>query len=156
MGMGAGGDDGYRRSGGPMMSEINVTPLVDVMLVLLVIFMVTAPLMTQGIEMNLPKVKAENLQQQDKPLILEIDAGNGISINQNRFTVEELTPKLPAIFENRRDKQLFIRADGKVSWDYLAQVMAAARAAGVEKVGMVTEPGRPGGGQPPSERNPGK
>jgi len=156
MGMGAGlGDGGGGRRGGTVLSEINVTPFVDVMLVLLVIFMVTAPLMTQGIEMNLPKVKADNLTQQEKPLILEIDASRVISINQNQFRLEDLAPKLPAIFEHRKDRQLFIRADGSVSWEYLAQVMAAARAAGVEKVGMVTEPGRGPAPAPAEDRKKG-
>lgn len=147
MSSGFGEGDGLRR-GGTMLSEINVTPFVDVMLVLLVIFMVTAPLMTQGIEMNLPKVKSDNLEHQEKPLILNIDAGQVIQVNDNRFTLDELGPKLPAIVQNRKDRQVFIRADGTVSWEYLAKVMAAARAAGIEKVGMVTEPG---GAAPPAQ-----
>ena len=153
---GQGWEPGDRRVSGTLMSEINVTPLVDVMLVLLVIFMVTAPLMTQGIEMNLPKVKAENLSQQERPLILNIDASDGIRINDNSFSLEDLGTRLPAIMANRRDRQLFIRADGQVSWNYLAQVMSAARAAGVDKVGMVTEPQRGGAPTPDDEPRKGR
>ena len=135
---GGGGD--RRRSSGTVLSEINVTPFVDVMLVLLIIFMVTAPLMTQGIELDLPRVRGETLIEDDEyPLVLEIDAEGRLYLNEHEFTLSEIEAKLPAIYAQRSKKELFIRADGAVTWDYLAQVMAAARLAGIPKVGMVTE-----------------
>jgi len=135
---GGGGDRGH--SSGTVLSEINVTPFVDVMLVLLIIFMVTAPLMTQGLELDLPRVRGETLIEDDEhPLVMEIDAEGGLYLNEHEFTLEDLEVKLPAIYANRTKKELFIRADGSVTWDYLAQVMAAARLAGIPKVGMVTE-----------------
>ena len=122
------------------MSEINVTPLVDVMLVLLIIFMVTAPMLTQGLELDLPRVRGETLiEDDDHPLVMEIDADGNLYLNEHQFTLDEVEIKLPAIMAERTKKELFIRADGAVTWEYLAQVMAAARLAGIPKVGMVTE-----------------
>ena len=127
-------------STGSVLSEINVTPFVDVMLVLLIIFMVTAPMLSQGLEMDLPRVKGETLIEDDQhPLVMEIDAEGRLYLNQHEFSLEEMEIKLPAIYHERSKKELFIRADGAVTWDYLAQVMAAARLAGIAKVGMVTE-----------------
>ena len=136
-----GGDEsGYSGSGGTVLSEINVTPFVDVMLVLLIIFMVTAPMLTQGLELDLPRVRGEALIEDDEhPLVLEIDAQGNLYLNEHQFTLDEIDIKLPAIMAERTQKELFIRADGSVTWDYLAQVMAAARLAGVPKIGMVTE-----------------
>ncbi len=134
-----GGDERGRRSG-TVLSEINVTPFVDVMLVLLIIFMVTAPLMTKGLELDLPRVRGETLIEDDEhPLVMEIDAEGRLYLNEHEFSLEQMQVKLPAIYEGRTQKELFIRADGAVTWEYLAQVMAAARLAGIAKVGMVTE-----------------
>ena len=125
---------------GTVLSEINVTPFVDVMLVLLIIFMVTATMLTQGMELDLPRVRGETLVEADKhPLVMEIAADGRLFLNQHEFAMEEMEVKLPAIYAERENKELFIRADGTITWDYLAQVMAAARKAGITKVGMVTE-----------------
>jgi biopolymer transport protein TolR len=135
-----GGDGGRSQSSGTVLSEINVTPFVDVMLVLLIIFMVTAPMLTQGMELDLPRVRGETLIEDDQhPLVMEIDAEGRLYLNQHEFTLAEMELKLPAIYAQRSRKELFIRADGAVTWDYLAQVMAAARLAGIAQVGMVTE-----------------
>ncbi len=135
-----GGDGGRTPSTGSVLSEINVTPFVDVMLVLLIIFMVTAPMLTQGMELDLPRVRGETLIEDDAhPLVMEIDAEGRLYLNQKEFSLEEMDLKLPAIYGERSNKELFIRADGAVTWDYLAQVMAAARLAGIAQVGMVTE-----------------
>ena len=133
-----GGDRGPAT--GTVLSEINVTPFVDVMLVLLIIFMVTAPLLTQGMELDLPRVRGETLVEADQhPLVMEIAADGRLFLNQHEFALEQMEVKLPAIYAERENKELFIRADGAITWDYLAQVMAAARKAGIAKVGMVTE-----------------
>ncbi len=127
-------------AGGTVLSEINVTPFVDVMLVLLIIFMVTAPMLTQGVELDLPRVRGEVLLEDDEhPLVMEIDAEGRLYLNQHEFALEEMDVRLPAIYATRTSKELFIRADGAVTWNYLAQVMAAARKAGIAQVGMVTE-----------------
>ena len=135
------GESGGRGpAGGSVLSEINVTPFVDVMLVLLIIFMVAAPMMTQGMELDLPRVRGETLIEDDQhPMVMEIDSEGRLYLNQHEFTLEEMEIKLPAIYGERNNKELFIRADGSVTWDYLAQVMAAARLAGIAQVGMVTE-----------------
>jgi len=136
----SGGDGGRGPTTGSVLSEINVTPFVDVMLVLLIIFMVTAPLLTQGMELDLPRVKGETLIEDDQhPLVMEIDAEGRLYLNQHEFSLAEMEVKLPAIYGERSKKELFIRADGAVTWNYLAQVMAAARLAGIAQVGMVTE-----------------
>ncbi|MCO4772229.1 MAG: protein TolR [Deltaproteobacteria bacterium] len=123
------------------MSEINVTPFVDVMLVLLVIFMVTAPLMTQGMQVNLPQVTSSNLEQQDQqPVVLTVSAEGMCSVLESEFACADLAAKLPAIYENRTDKSLFIRGDVDTPYGKLMEVLAAGKEAGVISVGLVTEP----------------
>lgn len=146
MGMSAGGGGDWRDDGGvsvgTMMSEINVTPFVDVMLVLLVIFMVTAPLMTQGLQVNLPRVSAGNLEQQDEqPVVLTVAADGTCAVLEAEFPCEELAAKLPAIYENRTDKSLFIRGDVDTPYGMVMKVLDAGKTAGVISVGLVTEPG---------------
>jgi len=124
-----------------VLSEINVTPFVDVMLVLLVIFMITAPLLTQGVEVNLPRVSAANLEQMDEqPVVLTVDADGGCFILESQFPCAELADKLPAIYANRTDQSLYIRGDVDTPYGHLMQVLAAGRAAGIISVGLVTEP----------------
>jgi biopolymer transport protein TolR len=126
---------------GTMLSEINVTPFVDVMLVLLVIFMVTAPLLTQGVEVNLPRVDAQNLEQLDEePVILTVNSKGQCFVLKTEFPCAELETKLPAIYENRSDRSLFVRGDVDTSYGALMQVLAAGRKAGIISVGLVTEP----------------
>ena len=127
------GGDGY-------MSEINVTPFVDVMLVLLIIFMVTAPMMMQGLDVDLPQVSAKPLDTKEEHLIITIDKANQIFINDFQTTIDSLQTKLLKILEGRTDPEVFIKADKEIVYGTVVQVMAAIRGAGVEKVGMVTTP----------------
>ena len=122
-----------------LLSEINVTPFVDVMLVLLVIFMVTAPMMQAGFEVDLPKVKASTMQTTEQPLIVSIAKDKMIKIHTFEVTLERLAPKLKLIYENRRDKEIYLKADKSVPYGYVMAVMAEVKDAGFEKIGMITD-----------------
>ena len=122
------------------MAEINVTPFVDVMLVLLVIFMVTAPMMQSGVEVDLPETKTQPMRMRDEPLILSVKKDGSTFVGRTEVPLEELAVKLGAIFEGRDTKELFLRADKDAAYGKVAQAMAAAREAGASKLGMVTEP----------------
>jgi biopolymer transport protein TolR len=123
-----------------LMSDINVTPLVDVMLVLLIIFMVTAPMMMQGVDVSLPEATAEPLDSEKEHLIITIDTKNQIFINDFQVTVDGLAEKLKKILEGRSDREVFLKADKDISYGTVVQVMAEIKGAGVEKLGMVTVP----------------
>ncbi len=125
------------------MSQINVTPLVDVMLVLLIIFMVTAPIIQQGVQVTLPKAKASALPGKEEQFIVSITRNNEIYLNDRLLSSAELTRKLASIAVERPDREVFIRADEQVPYGELIRTMAAIKAAGIENVGMVTE--MPGG-----------
>jgi biopolymer transport protein TolR len=129
-------DPGQR---GQMVSQINVTPLVDVMLVLLVIFMVTAPIIQQGVAITLPKVKAEALPGKEEQFVVSITRGSEIYLNDTKMSPADLTDKLRAISQERPDRQVFIRADDQVPYGEVIRTMAAIKSAGIENVGMVTE-----------------
>ncbi len=122
------------------MSQINVTPLVDVMLVLLVIFMVTAPMMQQGVQVNLPKTQAKSLPSQEETVIVSIDKGNRVFINKDEITPGDLQNKLSGIFANRAKKEVFLKADRDVPYGDVVKIMAEIKGAGIERLGMVTEP----------------
>ena len=122
------------------MSTINVTPFVDVMLVLLIIFMVAAPMMTEGIDVELPEVEATGLNVPEEPLIVAVDAKGGFFINNNRIEISELEKKLRAIFKSRKDKVVVLKADKKVAYGSVALAMGEIRAAGVTNIAMMTEP----------------
>jgi biopolymer transport protein TolR len=122
------------------MSEINVTPLVDVMLVLLIIFMVTAPMMMQGVEINLPKTTTRDIKTQEEPLILTVNKEKEIFIENHRIKLEGLETKIQKIFQNRRDKEILLRADKEVPYGFVIEVIAKVKQAGIDKLGMVTEP----------------
>jgi len=122
------------------VSEINVTPLVDVILVLLIIFMVTAPMLQMGIDVNLPRVKAKTVDVGEEKLILTINNKQDIFINRYKTSIDDLKIKLENIFTNRIDRELFMRADEKVPYGFVVQVMSEVRKAGVDKLGMITEP----------------
>jgi len=122
------------------MSEINVTPFVDVMLVLLIIFMVTAPMMMQGVEVNLPKVTTKNIKTSDEPLILTITKKRMLYIENRTIDLDGLETKLKAIFKYRKNKEILLRADKDVPYGFVIQVMAKVKRAGINKLGMVTEP----------------
>jgi len=125
-----------------MMSEINVTPFVDVMLVLLIIFMVTAPMMTTGMTVELPHAQAPALSQSsDDQMVLSVTVEGRYYINEHEFTIEELGPKLEAIARNNPDQDVFLKADGQVPYEKVAQLLALATNAGIARMGMVTQPG---------------
>ncbi len=124
---------------GALVSQINVTPLVDVMLVLLIIFMVTAPIILQGVEVNLPRVKAAALPGEEQQFVVSITRGSELYLNDTKLSPELLTEKLKAIAVERPDREVFIRADQEVPYGDVIRTMAAIKAAGIENVGMVTE-----------------
>lgn len=122
-----------------VLSQINVTPLVDVVLVLLIIFMVTAPMFQEGIDVNLPKVKASGITAGDEPLVITIDKGGNVYISNTRIAISELKAKLASI-QRRKEKVVLIRADQDVPYGLVIKAMAEIREGGVERVGMITEP----------------
>jgi len=123
-----------------LMSDINVTPFVDVMLVLLIIFMVTAPMMMQGVDVVLPETNSEQLIPQKEHLIITINKQNQIYINDYQVELDFLKEKLSKIFESREDREVFLRADKDISYGVVVRVMSEIKGAGVEKLGMITEP----------------
>jgi len=123
-----------------MLSEINVTPFVDVMLVLLVIFMVTAPMMQSGFDVDLPQVKAKTIQTNEKPLIVTISKDKKIEILDYEFTLDRLKSKLEFISQGRADKEIYLKADKTVPYGFVMEVMAEIKDAGYEKLGMITMP----------------
>lgn len=145
----SGGGRGGRRSrrgGGhsAAMSEINVTPFVDVMLVLLIIFMVAAPMMTVGVPVELPETAATALPHEDEePLSITITADGRVLLMSNEENQDELVTKLQAIAAERTDDKVFLRADGAVPYAQVAQVMGALNAGGFRNIGLVTEQGGP-------------
>ncbi|KPK27594.1 MAG: protein TolR [Nitrospira bacterium SG8_3] len=122
------------------MSDINVTPLVDVMLVLLIIFMVTAPMMMQGVEVNLPQTTAKSIKTREDPLILTINKKREIFLEDRQIGLNELENKMKSIFKYRRSKELLLRADKEVPYGFVIKVIAGVKEAGIDKLGMVTEP----------------
>ncbi len=121
------------------LSEINVTPFVDVMLVLLIIFMVTAPLMQQGVDVNLPETTTQPLRVKDDPLILSVQKDGRYFLGRKEVVLSELVARLEAIFEARGSKEVFLRADREASYGVVVKAMAAAREAGSTRLGVVTE-----------------
>ncbi len=134
------GMSGPSREGG-LMAEINVTPFVDVMLVLLIIFMVTAPLMTTGVALDLPRAEAPPLGAEEEQIVLSITGEEKYYLGKNEFPIEEIKIKLKAIAEANPDQQVFVRADGQLAYEKVLQLLAVAQNAGVAKVGLVTQPG---------------
>ena len=123
-----------------MMSDINVTPFVDVMLVLLIIFMVTAPMMMEGVNVSLPEATSKPLVSDKNPLIVNIDSENRIFINDFKVTVDGLGEKLNKILAGRKDREVYLKADKDISYGMVVRVMSEIKGAGVEKLGMVTIP----------------
>ena len=124
---------------GQFASQINVTPLVDVMLVLLVIFMVTAPMIQQGVQVSVPRVKASALPGKEEQFVVSITRNQEIYLNDTKLGLDQLTEKLQAIAVARPDREVFVRADEEVPYGTVTKTMAAIKAAGIENVGMVTE-----------------
>lgn len=123
-----------------LISDINVTPFVDVMLVLLVIFMVTAPMMMQGVDVSLPETTSQPLAAKKENLVISINNQNQVFINNHQVTIDFLQEKLKKILEGRDNREVYLRADREISYGFVVRVMAEIKAAGVEKLGMVTEP----------------
>ena len=138
-GSSAGG--GRRRARKPVMAEINVTPMVDVMLVLLIIFMVSAPLLTVGVPLDLPQTQAKSLDQDKNPLTPSVNIKGQVYLNDTEVALDELVPKLKAITETRggMDERIFVRGDKKVDYGTVMKVMGRLSAAGFRRVALVTE-----------------
>ena len=122
------------------LSQINVTPLVDVMLVLLVIFMVTAPILQQGVSVNLPQVRTGSLSGESVQLVVTVAVDGSVYLNDVSMPTAELPDKLKAVLREQPDRQVYLRADTNVPYGRVMSVMASIREAGVERLGMVTAP----------------
>jgi biopolymer transport protein TolR len=122
------------------MSQINVTPLVDVMLVLLVIFMVTAPMMQQGVQVNLPKAETKALPAPEESVVVSVERSGRIFINATEIPAGDLRTKLKDMFAARSKKEVFLKADRDVTYGEVVKTMAEIKGAGIERLGMVTEP----------------
>ncbi len=123
-----------------LASEINVTPLVDVMLVLLIIFMVAAPMLVQGIDVNLPQATAKALDSRHERLVVTLTADEKIFLDNVEVNESNLSHKIKAVLANRADQQVYLRADGRVPYGFVVRIMSALKQAGVDRLGMVTEP----------------
>ncbi len=133
-----------RRRRNQQMSEINVTPFVDVMMVLLIIFMVAAPLVTVGVPVELPKTAATSLPaEQEEPLAVTLTAEGLVQIQTTEVTDEEIVPRLRAILSERASDRVFLRADGSIPYARVVTVMGALNAAGITNIGLVTDTGGP-------------
>ena len=122
------------------MGEINVTPLVDVMLVLLIIFMVTAPMLTQGVNVDLPDAKSPPMQQNVEPLVVTVRADGSIFLQKYDVQLDQLAPRITAMLQEKPGLPVFIRGDAKTPYENIAQVMSLLESSGIKKVGLVTEP----------------
>ena len=128
------------RSSKEPMSEINVTPFVDVMLVLLVIFMVTAPLLTVGVQVDLPESSADSLSEDQEPLTLSINSKGEVFIQEYQVEFEKIVPKILAISNNRTDTRIYVRADRTINYGRVLEVMGRLSGAGFSKVALISEP----------------
>jgi biopolymer transport protein TolR len=138
MGMsGGGGGSGRSRMA---LSEINITPMVDVMLVLLIIFMVTTPMMQQGIDIDLPETASSGVPTTDEPFILEIRKNKRLYVGDKNIPIADLRTRLKAIFATRKNRQIYLQADKSVDYGLVAETMAEVRAAGIDSIGLVTIP----------------
>jgi biopolymer transport protein TolR len=121
------------------LSEINVTPFVDVMLVLLVIFMVTAPLLQYGVEVDLPEPSRKALEIPKEQVVLSIQKDRTIHVDRYKVSLKDLGPKLKAIYQGRKDKEIFLNADKEVPYGFVVNVMSVIREAGIDRMGLITE-----------------
>ena len=148
----AGGRGRRRRRGGRgrrgALSEINVTPLVDVMLVLLIVFMISAPLLTVGVPVELPKTEAGSLQDQTEPLTVSIRANGQIFLKEDEVPFTGLAPRLHEMAGPDTAKPIYVRADGKAPYAIVAQVMAALQTSGFHSLNLITDTGGPSSGRP--------
>jgi biopolymer transport protein TolR len=131
---------GAKGGGRTTLSEINVTPMVDVMLVLLIIFMVTAPLIQQGVKVNLPEVKAQPVEATEKKLVLSVDINQRVFIGETEIKLDDVEDKLKTNAKAQADKEVYLHADTRLPYGVVVEVMAAAQRAGITNVGMITDP----------------
>lgn len=136
------------------MSEINVTPMVDVMLVLLVIFMVTAPLLTVGVTVDLPKTQASEIKGEDEPLAVTVDGRGRVFLQDTEVEMDALVPRLKAIAGSKSDLRIFVRGDKAIHYGRIMEVMSAIHAGGFRKVALLTQPldAEPAGGDEPAKK----
>jgi len=132
--------DQFNDDSSQTFSEINVTPLVDVMLVLLIVFMVTAPLIQHGVNIELPKASTKEMKTNETSLILVITKDKELFINKHKFNMENLSEKIKVIYENKNSKDIFIKADSNVNYGFVINVMAELKNAGLNQIGLVTLP----------------
>jgi len=145
--LGASSAGRHRRRRRPVMSDINVTPFVDVMLVLLIVFMVSAPLLTVGVPLDLPQSQAKSLDQDREPLTISVNVQGQVFLQNSQIGLDELVPKLKAVTEARGglDSRIYVRGDKKVDYGTMMRVMGRLSAAGYHKVSLVTEVEQGGG-----------
>lgn len=134
-----GNGGGQRRGAYRPMSEINVTPFVDVMLVLLIVFMVTAPLLTVGVPVDLPKTSAKSIGESEEPLVISVTADGAIFIQETAVELENLVPRLQAITENKADTRIYVRGDKGVNYGRIMEVMGNVNIAGFSRVALIAE-----------------
>ena len=135
-----------RRSRRAALAEINVTPLVDVMLVLLIIFMISAPLLTAGVPVQLPKTEAGALNNQTEPLTVTVRADGSIFVQGDEIPFDNLAPKMRALAQAGYDKPIYVRADGRAPYEVVARVMASLSTSGFTQIGLITDTGGPSSG----------
>jgi biopolymer transport protein TolR len=133
------GGGSRRRGSYKLLSEINVTPFVDVMLVLLIVFMVTAPLLTVGVPVNLPKTKAKSIAESEEPLVITVNAEGAVFIQDTEVAIENLVPRLKAITENKADTRIYLRGDKDINYGRVMEVMGTVNIAGFTRVALITE-----------------
>ncbi len=126
-------------SKGPL-SEINVVPLVDVMLVLLIIFMITAPMMQHGMNIDIPKVTTKPMPTKDEPQVLNVTKEQQLILNEKKLEEKDLKPAIELLFANKKDKEIYLRADKSVPYGFVVRCMGLIREAGIEKINIVTKP----------------
>ncbi|MCR5878491.1 biopolymer transporter ExbD [Phenylobacterium sp. J367] len=142
----------YGRGRRGALSEINVTPLVDVMLVLLIIFMISAPLLTAGVPVELPKTEAGAMQDRPDPITVSVQASGALFIGEDPVAFAQLSPRLKAMAgDDTTTKPIYVRADGKASYETVAQVMASLSTSGFTSINLITETGGPSSGGNPEE-----
>lgn len=128
---------------GRLMSDINVTPFVDVMLVLLIIFMVTAPMMTHGVKVDTPQTTHEQMDIDERAVIISVDASKRVFINQYQLDASEVRDRLPTILDVKRTREVYLKADKSLPYGIVMDIMSQIRDAGIEVIGMVTQPAAP-------------
>ena len=133
------GSGGRRRGSYKPLSEINVTPFVDVMLVLLIVFMITAPLLTVGVPVDLPKTKAKSIAESEEPLVITVNAEGVIFIQDTEVELENLVPRLAAITDNKPDTRIYVRGDKSIDYGRVLEVMGTVNVAGFTRVALIAE-----------------